>query len=129
MCVFIIAYGGLFFKDLTQCSCYPPAHRPFDGNHAAWGVGALGVLAVPILAVWPVATATPALRKRTVRAAVVMVAGLVPHEALKRLVIAIREIHRIPPFGFGLGLAVYIKNVSHGETHFELIIQMNSTII
>ena len=48
-------------------------------------------------------------RERAVRAAVVVIVGFVPHEALKRLVIAIREIHRIPPFGFGLGLAVYIE--------------------
>ena len=54
------------------------------------------------------AAAAPALRKRAVRAAVVVIAGFVPHEALKRLVIAIGEIHRIPPFGIGLGLAVGI---------------------
>ena len=80
----------------------------FDSGHAAWGVGALGLLAVPILAVRPVAAAAPALRERAVRAAVVVVAGLVPHETFKRLVIAIGEIHRIPPFGSGLGLAVGI---------------------
>ncbi len=67
----------------------------FDSGHAAWGVGALGLLAVPILAVRPVAAAAPALRERAVRAAVVVISGLVPHEAFKRLVIAIREIHRI----------------------------------
>ena len=80
----------------------------FDSGHAAWSVGTLGVLAVPILAVWSVAAAAPALRERAVRAAVIVVAGFIPHEALKRLVIAIGEIHRIPPFGFGLGLAVGI---------------------
>ena len=99
MCVFIIAYGGLFFKNLTQCSCYPPAHRPFDGNHAAWGVGALGVLAVPILPLWSVAAAAPALRERAVRTAVVVVAWLVPHETFKSPMIAIGKIHGIPPFG------------------------------
>ena len=77
-----------------------------DVGDAAWGVGTLGVLAVPILAVRPVAAAAPALRVRAVRSAVVVISGLVPHEALKRLVITIGEIHRIPPFEFGLGLAV-----------------------
>ena len=57
------------------------------------------------------AAAAPALRERTIRAAVVEVAGLVLHEALKRLVIAIGEIHRIPPFGIGLRLAEYIETI------------------
>lgn len=83
----------------------------FDSGHAAWGVGALGVLAVPILTIRSVAATTPALWKRAVRAAVIVVAGLVPHEALKRLVIAIGEIHRIPPFGIGLGLAVWLRSI------------------
>ena len=83
----------------------------FDGGHAAWGVGTLGVLAIPILAVRSVAAAAPALWKRAVRAAVVVVAGLVPHEAFKRLVIAIGETHRIPPFGSGLGLAVGMRSI------------------
>ena len=78
----------------------------FDSGHAAWSVGTLGVLAVPILAVWSVAAAAPALRERAIHAAVVVISWLVPHEALKRLVIAIGEIHRIPPFVFELGLAV-----------------------
>ena len=82
-----------------------------DGGHAAWGVGTLGILAVPILAVWSVAAAAPALRERAVRAAVIVVAGFIPHEALKRLVIAIGEIHRIPPFGIGLGLAVWLRSI------------------
>ena len=47
----------------------------FDSGHAAWSVGTLGVLAVPILAVWSVAAAAPALRERAVRAAVIVVAG------------------------------------------------------
>lgn len=98
------------FAGLKRCwgglTSIPRRIAHFDGGHAAWGIGTLGVLAVPILAVRPVAAAAPALWKRAVRAAVVVVAGLVPHEALKRLVIAIGEIHRIPPFGFGLGLAV-----------------------
>ena len=83
----------------------------FDSGHAAWGVGTFGILAVPILAVWSVAAAAPALWKRAVRAAVVVISWLVPHEALKRLVIAIGEIHRIPPFGIGLGLAVWLRSI------------------
>ena len=83
----------------------------FDSGHAAWSVGTLGVLAVPILAVWSVAAAAPALRERAVRAAVVVISGLDPHEALKRLVIAIGEIHRIPPFKIGLGLAVGLRSI------------------
>ena len=82
-----------------------------DGGHAAWCVRTLGVLAVPILTVRSVAAAAPALWKRAVCAAVVVIAGLVPHEALKRLLIAIGEKHRIPPFGFGLGLAVWLRSI------------------
>ena len=82
-----------------------------DGGHAAGSKGTLGKLAVPILAVRSVAAAAPALRKRAVRAAVVVISGLVPHEAFKGLMIAIREIHRIPPFGSGIGLAVYIEKI------------------
>ena len=81
------------------------------GGHAAGSIGTLGVLAVPILAVRSVAAAAPALWERAVRAAVVVISGLVPHEALKRLVIAISEIHRIPPFGSGLGLAVGMRSI------------------
>ena len=83
----------------------------FDSGHAVWGVGTFGVLAVPILAVWSVAAAAPALWKRAARAAVVVVAWFIPHEALKRMVIAIGEIHRIPPFGFELGLAVGMRYI------------------
>ena len=79
------------------------------GGHAAGSIGTLGVLAVPILSVGAVAVAAPALRERAVRAAVVVVAGLVPHETFKCLVIAIGKKHWVPPFGFGLGLAEYIK--------------------
>ena len=43
--------------------------------------------------------AAPALRERAVRAAVVVVAGLVPHETFKGPMIAIGKIHGIPPFG------------------------------
>ena len=82
-----------------------------DGGHAAWCVRTLGVLAVPILAVRSVAAAAPALWKRAVRAAVVMVAGFVPHEAFKGPMIAIGKIHRIPPFGIGLGLAVGLRSI------------------
>jgi len=55
--------------------------------------------------------AAPALRERTIRAAVVVVARLVPHEAFKGPMIAIGEIHRIPPFEFGLGLAVGLQSI------------------
>ena len=71
----------------------------FDSGHAAWSVGTLGVLAVPILAVWSVAAAAPALRERAVRAAVIVVAGLAPHETFKSPMIAIGKKHGIPPFG------------------------------
>lgn len=43
-------------------------------------------------------TSAPALRERTVRAAVVVVAGLAPHETFKSPMIAIGKIHGIPPF-------------------------------
>ena len=69
-----------------------------DGGHAAWGVGTLGVLAVPIFTVRSVAAAAPALRERAIRAAVVVVAGLVSHETFKSPMIAIGKIHGIPPF-------------------------------
>lgn len=70
-----------------------------DGGHPAGGVGTLGVLAVPILAVRSMAAAAPALRKRAVRATVVVIAWFVPHEAFKGPMIAIGKIHGIPPFG------------------------------
>ena len=70
-----------------------------DGGHAAWGVGTLGVLAVPILTIRSVAAAAPALRKRAVRAAVVVIAGFVPHETFKSSMIATGKKHGIPPFG------------------------------
>ena len=70
-----------------------------NGGHAAWGVGTLGVLAIPILPLRSVAAAAPALRERAIHAAVVVVAGLVPHETFKSPMIAIGKIHRIPPFG------------------------------
>lgn len=43
--------------------------------------------------------AAPALRERAILAAVVVVAGLVPHEAYKGPMITIGEKHGIPPFG------------------------------
>ena len=97
----------------------------FDSGHAAWSVGTLGVLAVPILAVWSVAAAAPALWKRAVHAAVIVVAGLVPHEALKRLVIAIGKKHWFPPFGCGLGLAVYIEKIRFMVKRISEHIDMN----
>ena len=57
------------------------------------------------------AAAAPALWERAVRTAVVVIAWLVPHEAFKGSMIAIREIHQFPPFEFGLGLAVYIEEI------------------
>ena len=103
------------FAGLSRCwgglTSIPRRIALFDGGHAARGVGTLGVLAVPIIAVRSVAATAPALRERAVCAAVVVVAGLVPHEPFKSLVIAISEIHRIPPFEFGLGLAVYIEKI------------------
>lgn len=45
------------------------------------------------------AAAAPALRKRAVGAAVVVVAWLVPYEAFKGPMIAIGKIYGIPPFG------------------------------
>ena len=71
----------------------------FDSGHAAWGVGTLGVLAVPILTIRSMAAAAPALWIRAVRSAVILIAGLVPHEAFKGAMIAIGKIHGIPPFG------------------------------
>ena len=70
-----------------------------DGGHPAGGVGALGVLAVPILPLRTVTATTPALRERAVCAAVVLIAGLVPHEAFKGPMLAIGKVHDIPPFG------------------------------
>ena len=66
---------------------------------------------MPSFALRVAAAAAPALRERAVRAAVVVVAGLVPHEAFKGPMIAIGEIHRIPPFGIGLGLAVGLRSI------------------
>ena len=53
--------------------------------------------------------ATPTLRERAVRAAVIVAAGLDPHEPFKCLVITIGKNHLFLPFGYGLGLAVYMK--------------------
>jgi hypothetical protein len=43
--------------------------------------------------------AAPALWIRAVCSAVILIAGLVPHEAFKGTMIAIGKIHGIPPFG------------------------------
>ena len=43
--------------------------------------------------------AAPALRKRAICSAVIVIAGLVPHETFKSPMIAIGKIHGIPPFG------------------------------
>ena len=45
------------------------------------------------------AEAIPTLPERAVRAVVVVIAGLVPHETFKSPMIAIGKIHGIPPFG------------------------------
>ena len=66
---------------------------------------------MPSFALRVAAAAAPALRERAVRTAVVVIAWLVPHEAFKGSMIAIREIHQFPPFEFGLGLAVYIEEI------------------
>ena len=50
------------------------------------------------LALWTTEVTALALRKRAVRAAVVVVAWLAPHETFKSLMIAIGKIHGIPPF-------------------------------
>ena len=72
---------------------------PANGGHSSKGIGALGVLAVPILAVRPVAAAAPARRAETVHAAVVVIAGFVPHEAFKSPMTAIGKARDLPPFG------------------------------
>jgi hypothetical protein len=36
--------------------------------------------------------------------------------AFKLRIFAVGKEHSLPPFGFGLGLAVYRKNPFHGET-------------
>jgi len=51
-----------------------------------------------ILSVGSVAATAPAPRERAVCAADVVVAGLIPHEAFKRLMIAIGKVHSLPPF-------------------------------
>ena len=54
---------------------------------------------MPSFALRVAAAAAPALRERAVRSAVVVISGLVPHEAFNRLMIAIGKKHGIPPFG------------------------------
>ena len=84
-----------------------------DGGHAAGSKGTLGKLAVPILAVRSVPAAAPALRVWAVRAAVVVIAGLAPHETFKSPMIAMGKIHGIPPFKGEFGrCGVYKKSVS-----------------
>lgn len=70
-----------------------------NGGHAP---GSKGTLLVQAKAVCPERTmtaATPALWIRAVRSAVILIAGLVPHETFKGTMIAIGKIHGIPPFG------------------------------
>ena len=91
------------FAGLKRCwgglTSIPRRIALVDGGHAAWGVGTLVVLAVPILTVRSVAAAAPELRERAVRAAVVVISGLVPHETFKGPMLAIGKVHDIPPFG------------------------------
>ena len=69
-----------------------------NGGHAPRGKGTLRVQAE---AVYPgtMTAAAPALWIGAVRSAVILIAGLVPHEAFKGTMIAIGKIHGIPPFG------------------------------
>ena len=76
------------------------------------GKGTLRVQAKAIRPERPVATAAPALRVGAVCAAVVVVAGLVPHETFKSPMIAMGKIHGIPPFKGEFGFCgVYIQKI------------------
>ena len=80
-----------------------------DGGHAVGGVGTLGKLAEPILAVRSVPAAAPALRVWAVVAAVIVVgAGCSSHETFKSPMIAIGKIHGIPPFKGQIWASRYI---------------------
>ena len=80
-----------------------------DGGHAVGGVGTLGKLAEPILAVRSVPAAAPALRVRPLHAAVIVVAAGFPlHETFKSPMIAMGKIHGIPPFKGQIWASRYI---------------------
>lgn len=70
-----------------------------NGGHAPGGEGALRVQAVAVCPERTMTAAAPALWIRAVRSAVILIAGLVPHETFKGTMIAIGKIHVIPPFG------------------------------
>ena len=68
------------------------------GAHACRGVGALGIAAKSVAAIWPVIKAASALRVWAIHATVIVViAGRLSHEAFKRAMIAIGELHCITP--------------------------------
>lgn len=70
-----------------------------NGCHAPGGKGTLRVQAKAVCPERTMTAAAPALWIRAVRSAVILIAGLVPHEAFKGAMIAIGKIHGIPPFG------------------------------
>ena len=68
------------------------------GAHTGGGVGALGIEAKSVAAIWPVITAASALRVWAIHATIIVViAGRLSHEAFKRAMIAIGELHCITP--------------------------------
>lgn len=65
-----------------------------DGSHVARGIGVLNIAAKPIAAVTPLIAASPSLRVRPIRTAVIVLAsGPVPYKAFKGLIPAIGELH------------------------------------
>lgn len=70
-----------------------------NGGHTAGGEGAFRVQTKAVCPERTMTAAAPALWIRAVCSAVILIAGLVPHEAFKGTMIAIGKIHVIPPFG------------------------------
>ena len=70
-----------------------------NGGHTPGGKGALSVQAEAECPERTMTAAAPALWIKAVRSAVILISGLVPHEAFKGAMIAIGKIHGIPPFG------------------------------
>ena len=70
-----------------------------NGGHAPGGKGTLRVQAKAVYPERTMTAAAPALWIRAVCSAVILISGLVPHEAFKGAMIAIGKIHGIPPFG------------------------------
>ena len=90
-----------------------------DGSCAVGSKGTLGILAEPILSVWPVPAAISALWKRAVFAAVIAITARCSlHEIFKSPVIAICKIHGILLFKGQIGALRYIKNPFYSETDF-----------